>query len=71
MTDKKYIVPDCDYFIDASLSHLVNSVTSTTGLTYSLLMNIIQRVNTSSADQLHTMEYYERLSVGSPVFDHS
>ena len=64
-------MPDSDYFIDVSFSTLVSSVTSTTGLSYSLLMNLIQRVNTSSADQLNALEYYERLSVGSPVFDHT
>ena len=64
-------MPDSDYFIDISFSNLVSSVTSTTGLSYSLLMNVIQRVNTSSADQLHALEYYERLSVGPPVFDHA
>lgn len=64
-------MPDYDLYIDTSFSTLVNTVTSSTGLSYSLLMNIIQRVNASSTDQLHALEYYERLSVGSPIFDHS
>ena len=34
-------MPDSDYFIDISFSNLVSSVTSTTGLSYSLLMNVI------------------------------
>ena len=62
-------MPDYDYNVDTSLCQAVNAVTTTTGIPRSLVLDLVQRVNTTTEKQLHALECYDQLTVGPHTFD--
>ena len=62
-------MPDYDYRVDTSLCQAVNAVTATTGSPRSLVLEMVQRVNTTTEKDLHALECYDRLTVGPLIFD--
>ena len=47
----------------------MNAVTATTGIPRSLVLEMVQRVNTTTEKDLHALECYDRLTVGPLIFD--
>ena len=56
------IVPNYDFFIDESLCSLLQGVSASTGISYSLLKNFIQTVNASNPEILFSLECFRTLN---------